>query len=108
MPEKHEILKNVWPYVKMMPSNLKHVTVIRNIFFLSGLKSHLRKTFNKVSPSQDALAKIQESEIWKMEHDFYQFAKEQFHIVKKRTFEYRSGYMIERKQQFGYEKIRPR
>jgi len=74
----------------------------------SGRKSHLRKTFNKQSPSEDTISRIQDSPIWKMEQDFYEFAKEHFHFVKKRTFEYRNGYMQERKQQFSYEKIRPR
>ena len=43
-----------------------------------------------------------------MENEFYQFAKEQFHFLKKKTFEYKNGYLQERKQQFMYEKIRPR
>ena len=59
-------------------------------------------------PSDDTIAKIQESEVWKMESEFYQFAKEHFHVIKKRTFEFKNGYMVERQQQFGYEKIRPR
>ena len=87
-----------------------HYLIMCNQWFLSvsGRKSHLRKTFNKVAPSDDTIAKIQESEIWKMEHEFYEFAKEHFHFVKKRTFEFKNGFMQERKQQFGYEKIRPR
>ena len=76
--------------------------------FVVGRKSHLRKTFNKVTPREETVAKIQESDVWKMEHEFYQFVKEQFHVIKKRTFEFKNGYMVERQQQFGYEKIRPR
>ena len=54
------------------------------------------------------MAKIKDSEVWKMEEEFYEFAKEQFHFIKKRTFELKQGYMQERKQQFSFEKIRPR
>jgi len=76
--------------------------------YRSGRKSHLRKTHNKIPPSQESVAKIEESEVWKMEHEFYEFAKEQFHFLKKRTFEYKNGELQERKQQFVYEKVRPR
>ena len=55
------------------------------------------------------VAKIQDSVAWKMEHEFYQFAKEQFQFIKRRTLETSfDGELVERKQQFMYEKIRPR
>jgi heparan sulfate 2-O-sulfotransferase HS2ST1 len=74
----------------------------------SGRKSHLRKTFNKVAPSEETAAKIQESDIWKMENEFYEFAKEHFHFVKRRTFAMKNGVLLEKGLQFMYEKIRPR
>lgn len=83
-------------------------SVVTKHFNFLGRRSHLRKTFNKIPPSKETMAKIRQSEIWKMEQEFYEFAKEQFNYVKKRTFQYRDGYMQERRQQFGYEKIRPR
>ena len=63
---------------------------------------------NKIPPSDESLAKIKESEIWRVENEFYEFAKEHFQFVKDRTFELRHGYLRERSQQFMYEKIRPR
>ena len=73
-----------------------------------GRKSHLRKTSSKLPPSRETIKQIQRSNVWKLENEFYEFAKEHFHFVKRRTFEYKNGYMLERKQQFSYEKIRPR
>ena len=77
-------------------------------FYLLGQKSHLRKTFHKIPPKDETISRIQESTIWKMENDFYEFAKEQFHFVKKWTFDLKNGFLKEKKQQFMYEKIRPR
>ena len=51
--------------------------------------------------------KMKESEIYRMELEFYLFAKEQFDFMKHRTFERRDGYLAKRKQQFMFEKIRP-
>ena len=50
---------------------------------------------------------MKESEIYRMELEFYLFAKEQFDFIKTRTFELRDGYLETRKQQFMFEKIRP-
>lgn len=74
----------------------------------TGNKSHLRKTFNKIPPSSSTVRKIRDSTIWKMENEFYVFAREQFHFVKRRMFVLRDGQMTLRNQQFIYEKIRPR
>ena len=80
-----------------------------NLFYcLTGHKSHLRKTFNKQQPSEDTIARIQESPIWKMEQGFYEFALEHFHFMKRKTFYMNDGLMHERAQQFTYEKVRPR
>ncbi|XP_064616042.1 heparan sulfate 2-O-sulfotransferase 1-like [Liolophura sinensis] len=70
--------------------------------------SRLRKTFNKISPSEETVSAIHESEVWKMENEFYEFAVEQFHFIKKRTFGIRDGEFVEKGKQFNYEKIRPR
>ncbi|KAJ8311238.1 LOW QUALITY PROTEIN: hypothetical protein KUTeg_011195, partial [Tegillarca granosa] len=72
-----------------------------------GKKSHLRKTSNKIPPKEETLAKIQESHIWKMEQDFYDFVAEQFHFIKQHTFELYNGAYIEKGNRFHYEKIRP-
>ena len=74
----------------------------------SGHKSHLRKTFNKLTPLEETVAKVREWDTWRMENEFYEFAKQQFNLMKKKTFELQDGYLHERKQQFMYEKVRPR
>lgn len=73
-----------------------------------GEKSHMRKTNNKLPASQQTIKKFHESSIWRMEQDFYEFVKDHFRYVKKRTFDSTDGVMVERSQQFSYEKIRPR
>ncbi|KAL4219659.1 Heparan sulfate 2-O-sulfotransferase 1 [Mactra antiquata] len=99
--------------------------------YLNGEKSHLRQTNKKEQPSEDSVAKIQESTIWKMEHEFYEFALEQFHFQKRLTFQAiddldtesvrlssdvhsKQTYMlsdgrlyISKGSQFHYEKVRP-
>lgn len=90
-----------------------------------GSKSHLRKTYNKLKPSPESIHVIQSSIIWKMEQEFYDFAKNQFEYLKKQSFylpspssnvatheNQNSGETYQRLkakgQQFFYEKIRPR
>ena len=84
-----------------------------------GNKSHLRKTYNKLKPSPESIHVIQSSVIWKMEQDFYDFAKNQFEYLKKQSFYppstpfiHESGesyqHLRAKGQQFFYEKIRPR
>ncbi|KAL5011423.1 hypothetical protein ScPMuIL_009974 [Solemya velum] len=73
-----------------------------------GRKSHLRKTSNKVQPKPETLEKIQESQVWKLENEFYEFAVEQFHFIKHQTFDLTNGAYVEKGNRFHYEKIRPR
>ncbi|WAR31440.1 HS2ST-like protein, partial [Mya arenaria] len=49
-------------------------------------RSHLRKTNKKDNPSKSSIAKIEESAIWKMEHEFYEFALDHFRFQKRLTF----------------------
>lgn len=77
-------------------------------YFLEGKKSHLRKTYNKMDPSPDTVAKIQASRVWQMENEFYDFVLQHFHFLRKRTLTIRDGVVTDKGQQFLYEKIRPR
>ncbi|XP_035684946.1 heparan sulfate 2-O-sulfotransferase 1-like isoform X1 [Branchiostoma floridae] len=74
----------------------------------TGGKSHLRKTSNKQEPSKETIRKIQRSQIWQMENDFYQFALNQFHHVVRRSLRRVNGELTPLGAQFFYEKIRPR
>lgn len=76
--------------------------------FLDGKKSHLRKTYHKVEPSEETVAKIQAYKIWQMENDFYEFVVENFHAVKRRTLVVKDGEVSDKGQQFMFEKIRPK
>lgn len=83
-------------------------------------------------PSQETVSKIQQSTIWRMENEFYEFALDQFHFQKRLTFKLAESEVTESEQvagqggtrktyllsdgqlyvpkglQFHYEKIRPR
>ncbi|XP_052789837.1 heparan sulfate 2-O-sulfotransferase 1-like [Mya arenaria] len=54
--------------------------------YINGERSHLRKTNKKDNPSKSSIAKIEESAIWKMEHEFYEFALDHFRFQKRLTF----------------------
>ncbi|XP_059477683.1 heparin sulfate O-sulfotransferase [Neocloeon triangulifer] len=68
-------------------------------------RSHLRKTSQKTNPLPETVARIQQSKIWKMENEFYEFALVQFgHALRKAQTPGASG----AQQIFFYEKIRPK
>ncbi|KAK2714880.1 heparin sulfate O-sulfotransferase-like [Artemia franciscana] len=76
-----------------------------NIFRTSN-KTHLRRTNKKVLPSSKTLQKIQESKIWQMENEFYEFAASNFYRVRKKMKESLVDGKPEPK--FFYEKVRPK
>ncbi|KAE8746971.1 hypothetical protein FOCC_FOCC006391 [Frankliniella occidentalis] len=81
--------------------------------YLSSKKSHLRRTVQKADPSPSTIKKIQDSKVWQMEQELYDFALAQFHFMRKRTLglsasNKTSQFTTERSQQFMYEKIRPK
>ncbi|CAG5096763.1 Similar to Hs2st: Heparin sulfate O-sulfotransferase (Drosophila melanogaster) [Cotesia congregata] len=67
-------------------------------------KSHLRQTIQKIDPLPETVKKIQNSTVWKMENELYNFALSYFHSVKKRLINASSQDL---NQHFMYEKIRP-
>lgn len=73
-------------------------------------RSHLRKTFNKTMPSAKTVAKMQQSRIWQMENEFYQFVLDQFNFVKGKSLVKLSSEegWVDKGQQYFYEKIRPK
>ncbi|XP_067660157.1 heparan sulfate 2-O-sulfotransferase 1-like [Haliotis asinina] len=75
--------------------------------FASDSISHLRKTTKKIAPKPDTLARIQESPIWRMENEFYDFAVQQFHYVKDQTFDLVDGKYIEKRNPLTYAKLWP-
>uniref|UniRef100_A0A803T8M0 Heparan sulfate 2-O-sulfotransferase 1 n=1 Tax=Anolis carolinensis TaxID=28377 RepID=A0A803T8M0_ANOCA len=76
--------------------------------YRTGKKSHLRKTTEKKLPTKETIAKLQQSEIWKMENEFYEFALEQFQFVRAHAVREKDGELYILAQNFFYEKIYPK
>ncbi|XP_058495060.1 heparan sulfate 2-O-sulfotransferase 1-like [Solea solea] len=73
-----------------------------------GKKSHLRKTTEKKPPTKETIAKLQQSDIWKLENEFYEFALEQFQFVRAHAVREEDGELYVLGQNFFYEKIYPK
>ncbi|XP_005919847.1 heparan sulfate 2-O-sulfotransferase 1 [Haplochromis burtoni] len=76
--------------------------------YRTGKKSHLRKTTEKKPPTKETIAKLQQSNIWKIENEFYEFALEQFQFVRAHAVREKDGELFVLAQSFFYEKIYPK
>ncbi|XP_027705522.1 heparan sulfate 2-O-sulfotransferase 1-like [Vombatus ursinus] len=76
--------------------------------YRTGKKSHLRKTTEKKLPTKQTIAKLQQSDIWKMENEFYEFALEQFQFIRAHAVREKDGDLYILSQNFFYEKIYPK
>ena len=90
-----------------------HVSCFVFVFFVvvslpQGKKSHLRRTTEKKPPTKETTAKLQQSNIWKMENEFYEFAQEQFRFVRAHAVREKDGELYVLGQNFVYEKIYPK
>lgn len=73
-----------------------------------GKKSHLRKTTEKKPPTKETIAKLQQSNIWMIENEFYEFALEHFQFVRAHAVREKDGELYVLAQSFFYEKIYPK
>ncbi|XP_057194983.1 heparan sulfate 2-O-sulfotransferase 1 isoform X1 [Triplophysa rosa] len=76
--------------------------------YRTGKKSHLRKTSEKKPPTKESISKLQQSNIWKMENELYEFALEQFQFVRAHSVREKDGELYLLAQNFFYEKIYPK
>ncbi|CAL8252280.1 unnamed protein product [Merluccius merluccius] len=76
--------------------------------YRTGKKSHLRKTTEKKPPAEETITKLHQSDIWKMENEFYEFAQEQFQFVRAHAVREKDGELFVLAQSFFYEKIYPK
>ncbi|KAM4574321.1 heparan sulfate 2-O-sulfotransferase 1 [Fundulus diaphanus] len=76
--------------------------------YRTGKRSHLRKTTEKKPPTKETIAKLQQSNIWKIENEFYEFALEQFQFVRAHAVREKDGELYVLAQSFFYEKIYPK
>lgn len=74
-------------------------------YYLNSNKSHLRQTSSKIEPSILTIDRIQQSTIWKMENELYEFALEHFNFVKRKLLAKEANNVA---QIYFYEKIRPK
>ena len=99
-------------YFKLYTRNSQALRSSRGARYVSGDKAHLRKTIQKGMPSEETIAKIQQSTVWQMEHELYDFALSQFQRLRRRAFgtlQTNGSFPVsERPQTFMYEKIRPK
>ena len=52
---------------------------------------------------------ISSSQVWRLENEFYNFALDHFHFIRKKTLmEGEAGNLVDRGQNFVYGKIKPR
>ncbi|XP_073823411.1 heparan sulfate 2-O-sulfotransferase [Musca autumnalis] len=73
-------------------------------YYLHSNKSHLRNTLNKRPPSEETVAAIMESKIWKMENELYEYALQQFEFNKRKLLQPDKKQI----QHYMYEKIKPK
>lgn len=94
-------------FVAILEATLPRIFKGATEHFLKSNKTHLRKTAQKILPSNKTVEEIKQSPVWKMENELYEFALEQFHFVKRRVLQ-NGGEKGANTQKYIYEKIRPK
>ncbi|XP_045116974.1 heparan sulfate 2-O-sulfotransferase 1-like [Portunus trituberculatus] len=104
------VTEEMGDFVAMLDYSLPRIFKGAYDLYLSGVKSHLRKTVKKVLPSQETIAKLQNTKVWRLENEFYNFALDHFHFLRKKTLVEagEGGRQVDRGQKFAYEKIKPK
>ena len=71
----------------------------------AGAKSHLRRTVKKDNMSDETVTIMKSSRVYRMEKDFYDFARVVFNDVKRRTVPFKQEASFHKR--YHYEKIKP-
>ncbi|CAH0726315.1 unnamed protein product, partial [Brenthis ino] len=99
------VTEEMLDFISVLEASLPRLFKGATDHYLNSNKSHLRQTSSKIDPSQRTIEKIQQSSIWKMENELYEFALEHFKFVKKKILLREMNSVA---QVFFYEKIRPK
>ncbi|XP_026490505.1 heparin sulfate O-sulfotransferase [Vanessa tameamea] len=99
------VTEEMLDFISVLEASLPRLFKGATEHYLNSNKSHLRQTSSKIDPSQRTIEKIQQSTIWKMENELYEFALEHFKFVKKKILLRETNSVA---QIFFYEKIRPK
>ena len=67
----------------------------------SGQQKHIRKTKHKDLPSDETISAFEDTKVWKLEQEFYEFALAHFNWIKHEMA------LTKGETKFHYEKIRP-
>ncbi|CAG9567534.1 unnamed protein product [Danaus chrysippus] len=98
------LTEDMLAFISVLEASLPRMFKGATDHYRSSNRSHLRQTSAKIEPSQRTIDKIQQSLIWKMENELYEFASEHFKFVKKKLLKEANSVP----QVFFYEKIRPK
>lgn len=104
------VTEELTDFVSLLEAALPNFFRGASDYYLNSNRSHLRRTNQKFDPSEETIKKIQESKIWQLENELYEFAREQFHFVKKHNLIFNKiwNYDVDIGKQFRYEKIYPK
>lgn len=102
------ITEEIGDFVAILEATVPRIFRGATKLFNEGGKAHLRKTASKKPLDQKTIEYFEQSKIWKMENEFYEFANKAFQSTKKRTLTMRRGMLEPIAKQFFYEKIRPK
>ncbi|XP_042230824.1 heparan sulfate 2-O-sulfotransferase 1-like [Homarus americanus] len=116
---KHNLVQNYFlvgvteeleDFVAMLEYSLPRLFKGALDLYVSGSKSHIRKTSKKIMPSDETITKLQNTKVWRLENEFYNFALDHFHFLRKKTLVEagHGGVLVDRGQNFVYGKIKPK
>ncbi|XP_022910986.1 heparin sulfate O-sulfotransferase [Onthophagus taurus] len=95
------VTEDIESFINILELTIPRLFIGAMDYFNHSNKSNLRKTAHKEAPTEETVKKIQNSVVWQMENELYEFALEQFNFVKKLS-------LGEKSQRFFFEKIRPK